>query len=236
MLESARVVLERKATTGIEVCLNAAMNYLRHMLTQQRKLDFSDRSSGCIATPTAVQVTDYFVKLVELVKETTTGQNHYTISAELGLRFHRDLMDHLDGFHFNTEEGMTLICDVKQYRDAAVLLNVEMTTKLFNEMVLLANLLVVKSSDLLGLCQEILKNVQSLESVGYFLRLRDDFKSVADSVDDYTWIGGEETRTLKTNKQQPVFLWKYWTWKASENTMPIMNPNNDTFPRVALLC
>ncbi|OQV13943.1 putative Exocyst complex component 5 [Hypsibius exemplaris] len=185
LMQQARERIERKATIGIEGCLNAAMNYLRLLLSRQKKAEFSNLSKGFVATPTALKVADFFLKMIESVKENITGKNHHNVSAELGLRFHREIIDHLENFRFNNEEGMILICDVKEYRDVAFILDVDAVSKLFMEMLLLTNLLVGPGANLSVICKEILRDVESLESIGYFLRLREDFKIVSDSVEEY---------------------------------------------------
>lgn len=53
---------------------------------------------------------------MERVRRSMDGKNVDTVLAELGVRFHRLIHEHLQQFSYTSMGGMLAICDVAEYR------------------------------------------------------------------------------------------------------------------------
>lgn len=61
----------------------------------------------------------YVSSQVERVRRSMDGKNVDTVLAELGVRFHRLIHEHLQQFTYSSMGGMLAICDVAEYRRCA---------------------------------------------------------------------------------------------------------------------
>ncbi|XP_055341275.1 exocyst complex component 5-like isoform X2 [Paramacrobiotus metropolitanus] len=177
-LTAARDRLEQKITAGIEYCLNSAMHWVQVMLSQQKKAEYIQVNPA--TTPTAKRVVAFFTKVCSLVTDFVNNQNRENIRREMGLRFHREILDHFEVFKYSTQEGMVCLCELKEYKECVLQLKQDSITRLFEDMLLVGNLLVCSKSSLSKISSEISSEVDSASSLQYFLRLREDYQPPKD--------------------------------------------------------
>eukprot|EP00057_Strongylocentrotus_purpuratus_P002371 XP_003724391.1 PREDICTED: exocyst complex component 5 [Strongylocentrotus purpuratus] len=87
-------------------------------------------------------------KQVDTIKRCMDGKNINSALAELGIRFHRVVYDHLQQFTYNSMGAMLVICDVNEYRRLVKSFKVPVVNTLFEMLHSLCNLLVVAPENL----------------------------------------------------------------------------------------
>uniref|UniRef100_A0A3B3WN21 Exocyst complex component 5 n=1 Tax=Poecilia mexicana TaxID=48701 RepID=A0A3B3WN21_9TELE len=172
--------MEVKLDTGIDRTLNCMVGQMKHILTEQKKTDFrpEDENNVMIQYTTACsKVCGYVSKQVEHVRKSMDGKNVDTVLAELGVRFHRLIHEHLQQFSYSSMGGMLAICDVAEYRRCAKDFRVPLVLQLFDTLHSLCNLLVVAPDNLKQVCSgEQLTNLDR-NLLHAFVQLRVDYRS-----------------------------------------------------------
>lgn len=175
--------MEVKLDTGIDRTLNCMIGQMKQILvTEQKKTDFrpEDENSAMSAlqyTTACSKVCAYVSKQVERVRRSMDGKNVDTVLAELGVRFHRLIHEHLQQFSYTSMGGMLAICDVAEYRRCAKEFRVPLVLQLFDTLHALCNLLVVVPDNLKQVCSgEQLSNLDR-NLLHAFVQLRSDYRS-----------------------------------------------------------
>ncbi|XP_060790227.1 exocyst complex component 5 [Neoarius graeffei] len=175
--------MEVKLDTGIDRTLNCMIGQMKHILaTEQKKTDFrpEDENNAMSAlqyTTACSKVCAYVSKQVERVRRSMDGKNVDTVLAELGVRFHRLIHEHLQQFSYTSMGGMLAICDVAEYRRCAKDFRVPLVLQLFDTLHALCNLLVVVPDNLKQVCSgEQLTNLDR-NLLHAFVQLRADYRS-----------------------------------------------------------
>lgn len=173
--------MEVKLDTGIDRTLNCMIGQMKHILaTEQKKTDFrpEDENNVMIQYTTACsKVCAYVSWQVERVRKSMDGKNVDTVLAELGVRFHRLVHEHLQQFTYSSMGGMLAICDVAEYRRCAKDFRVPLVLQLFDTLHALCNLLVVAPDNLKQVCSgEQLTNLDR-NLLHTFVQLRADYRS-----------------------------------------------------------
>lgn len=143
--------LEARLNLALERTLAAAQTHVRHLLAQeQRKTDFRPEEDAHVATATAAchKVVKFVRESAARLRDSLDGRNVEAALHELGLRFHRALVEHLLGFTFSSSGAMVAIQDLDHYRRCAQDLRVPLLTRLFDALHELCNLLVVAPDNL----------------------------------------------------------------------------------------
>ncbi|XP_048126839.1 exocyst complex component 5 isoform X2 [Alosa alosa] len=161
--------------------LKCMVGHMKHILaTEQRKTDFrpEDENNVMIQYTTACsKVCVYVSSQVERVRRSMDGKNVDTVLAELGVRFHRLIHEHLQQFTYSSMGGMLAICDVAEYRRSAKDFRVPLVLQLFDTLHALCNLLVVAPDNLKQVCcGEQLTNLDR-NLLHTFVQLRADYRS-----------------------------------------------------------
>ncbi|XP_063058435.1 exocyst complex component 5 [Engraulis encrasicolus] len=172
--------MEVKLDSGIDKTLNCMMNQMKQILaTEQKKTDFKpeDENNVMIQYTTACsKVCTYVTGQVERVRRSMDGKNVDTVLAELGVRFHRLIHEHLQGYQYSSMGGMLAICDVAEYRRCAKDFRVPLVLQLFDTLHALCNLLVVAPDNLKQVCSgEQLTNLDRT-LLHAFVQLRGDYR------------------------------------------------------------
>ncbi|KAG5283859.1 hypothetical protein AALO_G00020260 [Alosa alosa] len=173
--------MEVKLDMGIDRTLKCMVGHMKHILaTEQRKTDFrpEDENNVMIQYTTACsKVCVYVSSQVERVRRSMDGKNVDTVLAELGVRFHRLIHEHLQQFTYSSMGGMLAICDVAEYRRSAKDFRVPLVLQLFDTLHALCNLLVVAPDNLKQVCcGEQLTNLDR-NLLHTFVQLRADYRS-----------------------------------------------------------
>ncbi|XP_041469326.1 exocyst complex component 5-like [Lytechinus variegatus] len=173
--------MEGKLEIGVDRLLNAICGWLKHLLsTEQKKTDFRPEAEAGMMTPfspACAKVISYMEKQVETIKRCMDGKNINSTLAELGIRFHRVVYDHLQQFSYNSMGAMLVICDVNEYRRLVKNFKVPVVNTLFEMLHALCNLLVVAPENL----RQVITGEQlaglDKSVVMSFVQLRSDFKT-----------------------------------------------------------
>ncbi|XP_031428565.1 exocyst complex component 5 [Clupea harengus] len=173
--------MEVKLDTGIDRTLNCMVGQMKQILaTEQKKTDFrpEDENNVMIQYTTACsKVCVYVSWQVERVRRSMDGKNVDTVLAELGVRCHRLIHEHLQQFTYSSMGGMLAICDVAEYRRCAKDFKVPLVLQLFDTLHALCNLLVVAPDNLKQVCSgEQLTNLDR-NLLHTFVQLRADYRS-----------------------------------------------------------
>ncbi|CAF4911660.1 unnamed protein product [Pieris macdunnoughi] len=175
--------LEMKLDAGLERAISAAVGWVRmYLQTEQRKSDFKPEGDvDTLASPACLGVVAFVAGLMERVARTLDGANRAAVAAELAVRLHRVIYDHLHNYQFNSAGAMIAICDVKEYRSAVCGRGgtgaPAPAPALFDALHALCNLLLVKPENLHQVCEgETLAELDRSVLLN-FIQLRADYKS-----------------------------------------------------------
>lgn len=148
--------IEARLDTGLDRSITAVVNWVRVFLTaEQRKTDFCPLTDDLdtIASPACLDVVRQLQPIIAQMQRCMDGANLSAALAELGVRLHRTIYEHLQQFQFNTAGAMFAICDVKEYRRClATPAAGAMVAQLFDVLHALCNLLLVKHENLQEVC------------------------------------------------------------------------------------
>eukprot|EP00794_Sanderia_malayensis_P019823 gene19822-21763_t len=160
--------LEGKLDQGMEKILSCIVGYVKHILsTEQKKSDFkTEDADDKKLTPTS-----------QTNANSLDGKNLEVVLTEIGVRFHKTLLDHLHQFTYTSNGGMTALFDINEYRHTMKQLQNPMLTNLFTTTSALVDLFVVRPENLKDVCSsehlaELDRSVQH-----QFIQLRADYKT-----------------------------------------------------------
>ncbi|KAH9279388.1 Exocyst complex component 5 [Echinococcus granulosus] len=184
--QELRYRLEEKLSTGLEQCLSLALTRIQIiLLNQQRKTDFkSDVSAMNSAAVTELpacslacqDVCKFVHKVIEGARQNLDGQNLCGFLHELGLRFHRLLVDHFYGFSFSDSGGFVAMQDVTAYRDTARECQSAKIDYLFDILLKLMNLMLIRPQNVRQVWQDYEQSGIPRELLANFISLRADYK------------------------------------------------------------
>ncbi|XP_065320101.1 exocyst complex component 5-like isoform X1 [Gordionus sp. m RMFG-2023] len=182
--------LESKAAAGLERFAQTLVSRARYTLTAlQKKVDFEPKggkeNSGTSYTteaaksPACQAVVTFMSQQVNYVKGNLDGKNLDNFLMELGVEFHRTILDHFLNYTFNLTGAITAICDINEYRNTAkdCFDNLPLINNLFDSLKSLVNLLVVPPQNIKQICLgDDLVNMDRTMIMN-FVQLRADYKS-----------------------------------------------------------
>jgi recyclin-1 len=174
-------LLEKKMDDGLDSALTSLVGWTKSMLSsEQKKSDFKPEENASLsaASTSACHRTCQFLEMQrQIVITCLDGKNQVATLMELGIRFHRVLVDHIQQFSFNSIGGMLAICDVNEYRHTIKKFNIPFLNHLFEVLHSLCNLFIVAPGNLKQVCSE--EPIAFLEKsvVLSFVQLRTDYKS-----------------------------------------------------------
>ncbi|VDK23386.1 unnamed protein product, partial [Taenia asiatica] len=179
--------LEEKLSTGLEQCLTLTLTRIQViLLNEQKKTDFKGEvsvlSSAMVAELPACSsacqnVCKFVRKVIEDARQNLDGQNLCNFLHELGLRFNRLLVDHFYGFSFSDSGGFVAMQDVTAYRDTARECQSPKIDYLFDILLKLMNLMLIKPQNVRQVWQDYEQSGIPKELLANFIALRVDYKS-----------------------------------------------------------
>ncbi|RDD44865.1 Exocyst complex component 5 [Trichoplax sp. H2] len=173
--------LEEKIDQGLEKSVQAAISWLKHILsTEQKKTDFRPEDSKIVVelTTPACSSCIQFIRLQrKLIKSCLDGKNVEEVLKEFGVRFHRILYDHLQQFAYNSMGGMFALADVHSYQDCIKEFQIPLLDKLFSTLHALCKLLVTNPENIRQLCCEEQLASMDRNVLQQFANLRTDYKT-----------------------------------------------------------
>ena len=116
-------------------------------------------------------------KVIADARKNLDGQNLSNFLQEFGLRFHRLLVDHFYGFSFSDSGGFVAMQDVTAYRDAARECKSPKIDYLFDILLKLMNLMLIKPQNVHQVWQDYEQSGIPKELLANFISLRADYKS-----------------------------------------------------------
>lgn len=123
---------------------------------------------------TADKVCQYIVTVFSYIDDTLDGSNRDCVLTELGLRFHRAILDHLYKFSYSKEGGQTAVLDVHKYAETIQPFKLDLVRDSFSVLKKLVVLLIVSH---VADCYKELLPILPKEVITQFVQLRLDFKS-----------------------------------------------------------
>ncbi|VDN98780.1 unnamed protein product [Rodentolepis nana] len=183
--------LEEKLSMGLEQCLTLALTRIQLILSnEQRKADFKtdllpsnssmvnpgvgSEMSAC--SPACQDVCRFLRKVIDNALQNLDGRNLCTFLSELGLRFHRLLVDHFYGYSFSDTGGFVAMQDVTAYRDTACGCQSAKIDYLFDILLKLMNLMLIKPQNVRQVWQDYEQSGIPKELLASFISLRSDYK------------------------------------------------------------
>ena len=98
---------------GLDSALMSLVGWTRHMLSsEQKKSDFKPEENASLnatSTPACHQTCQFLETQRQIVTSCLDGKNQVATLMELGIRFHRVLVDHIQQFSFNSI-GQHVVC------------------------------------------------------------------------------------------------------------------------------
>ncbi|XP_065174960.1 exocyst complex component 5-like [Sycon ciliatum] len=173
--------LQGKLDTGVDRCISAQAGYIRYILNnEQKKSDFrpEDGAAALGFTPACNHAAAYLNAQLQRILQCVDGKNLQACLMELGTRFHRVLIDHLQQFTYSYTGGMVAICDINEYRKCIKKFKVPLLDTLMEVLHSLCNMLIVAPENLRQIMSEE-ANLASIDRqvVLNFIQLRVDNKS-----------------------------------------------------------
>lgn len=175
-----REQVENKIDTGLDRSNAAIAGWVRNILAaEQKKSDFKpeDDDAMQMVSPACLKVVNFMRTISGSIHSSLDGKNVDAVFTDLGIRLHRVIFDHLQGFVYNSLGAMLVICDVNEYRKCVKDFKIPLVTELFEKLHALCNLLVVVPENLKQVCSgEQLAGVDKTVLLSC-IQLRTDFKS-----------------------------------------------------------
>lgn len=173
--------LESNIDTGLDKSIAAITGWVKNILSaEQKKTDFKPEDDSALAqmvSPACSKVTKFMSTISVSIHNSLDGKNVDIVLAELGIRFHRVIYEHLINFQYNSLGAMLVICDVNEYRRCVKEFKIELVTELFEKLHALCNLLVVVPENIKPVSSEDQLAGVDKSVLLSFLQLRTDFKS-----------------------------------------------------------
>ncbi|XP_050438266.1 exocyst complex component 5 [Adelges cooleyi] len=170
---------ESKIDFGLDRSLNAITGWIKICLaTEQKKTDFRPETDIDTMTSVACKcVVQYLNSNIKHIRQCLDVKNADLVLAELGVRFHRVIYEHLLQYTYNSAGAMCAICDVNEYRKCVKDLGSPLVINLFDTLHALCNLLLVKHENLKQVCYGDTLVGLDYSILSNFIQLRSDFKS-----------------------------------------------------------
>ncbi|XP_065833426.1 exocyst complex component 5-like [Oscarella lobularis] len=173
--------LEQKLDEGLDRALNSIVGWAKRILSdEQKKADFKPEDSGNMplsSSKACLNVCTFLEEQRQTLFSSVDGRNRMMVMMELGTRFHRMIVDHLQQFTFNSLGGMTAICDVNEYRRTVKKFEIPLLNNLFQVLHSLCNLFIQAPAHLKQVCSEEPLSLLDKSVLLIFLQLRSDYKS-----------------------------------------------------------
>ncbi|KAF5398930.1 Exocyst complex component 5 [Paragonimus heterotremus] len=187
--QSIQQELESKLQLGLDRCLGLIMSHVQYVLaSEQRKSDFRPDSvaSGGTTGPAVTlggppsqacqRVVPFISQSIREAKQQLDGKNLKNFLAEFGLRFNRVLVEHYYGFTFSDTGGFLAMQDVTAYREVAKQFGNPAVDRLFDVLLKLMNLMLIKPENVQQVTQDYLQSGIPRELLNNFIQLRADYK------------------------------------------------------------
>ncbi|KAL5238755.1 hypothetical protein ACI65C_006165 [Semiaphis heraclei] len=171
--------IESKIDFGLDRSLNAITGWIKICLSsEQKKSDFKPETDVDTMTSVACKsVVQYLGSNIKHIRQCLDAKNAELVLAELGIKFHRIVYEHLLQYTYNSAGAMCAICDMNEYRRCVKDLGSPLVIDLFDTLHALCNLLLVKHENLKQVCYgETLVGLDH-SILSNFIQLRADFKS-----------------------------------------------------------
>ncbi|TGZ69868.1 hypothetical protein CRM22_003501 [Opisthorchis felineus] len=180
--QSIQQKLEAQLQSGLDRCLNLIISHVQHVLsTEQRKTDF--RPDSVVGIPVGgppsqacQRVVGFLAQVANEARRQLDGQNLKNFFTELGMRLNRTLVDHFYGFTFSDTGGFLAMQDVTAYRDLASQFGSPVVHGLFDVLLKLMNLMLIKPDNVQQVSQDYLQSGIPIELLQNFIQLRADYK------------------------------------------------------------
>jgi len=173
--------LESKLDQGMEKILSCISGYIKHILSnEQKKSDFKvDSDDQVIAGQTSAckHVCGYIKGVIPNIRNSLDGKNLEVVFTELGVRFHRVLLDHFSQFAYTTNGAMAALFDINEYRHTMKQLNIQLLNRLFSMMYALMDLCIVRPENLKEVCSSEQFAGLDKSILQQFIQLRADYKT-----------------------------------------------------------
>lgn len=151
------------------------------MLTvEQKRTDFKPENDDILITNVTVacqKVVRYVSGIAERIRDSLDGHNLESVLLELGLRFHRIVLDHLMKYEYSATGAMAVICDVNEYRKCVASFKVPQVNSLFDTLHTLCKLLQVSPENLKMVCSGDQLSGLDRTVLASFIQLRSDYKT-----------------------------------------------------------
>ncbi|THH06120.1 hypothetical protein EW146_g9713 [Bondarzewia mesenterica] len=113
--------IEGVANTLIQRLTDAVISWLTVQLSKQKKTDFKPRNDDLsfarVNTEPCIACCEILEKARDAAKQNLSGKNLEVSLTEIGVPFHRLLLDHLRNFPVSATGGVMLAKDLKSYQD-----------------------------------------------------------------------------------------------------------------------
>eukprot|EP01147_Barroeca_monosierra_P005891 gene5891-9077_t len=172
--------LEEDISTGISRTVQAQLDWIRHCLQEQEKLEFKPDDTSILELPctkACEQVTTALIELISQLKTCINGKNLSRVQRHIGCVFHNTLLNHIQNFTFNSTGAVVLSRDLAAYQQAVARLQDPLVDGIFDALKDLAQLLIVKPDTVQQLCTEGKLASMDRGTISRILRLRSDYKA-----------------------------------------------------------
>ncbi|KAL7054391.1 hypothetical protein AAHC03_026117 [Spirometra sp. Aus1] len=179
--------IEAKFSSGLERCLSLCLARVQAILSsEQKKADYKGDSSGPLdnaitglpsASLACRHVCSFVRRVIQETRKYLDGQNRVNFLNEFGTRFHRILVDHFYCYSFSDSGGFVAMQDVTAYRDTAKDFDSPMIDYLFDVLLKLMNLMLIKPQNVRQVWQDYIRSGIPKELLSNFIQLRADYKS-----------------------------------------------------------
>ena len=105
--------------SGIDQALTSLVGWIKHILSsEQKKSDFKPEdtvSSTAVSTAACRRACEFLDTQRQIVSGCLDGKNRIATLMELGIRFHRSVVDHIQQFTFNSIGQHSTLCLAYKY-------------------------------------------------------------------------------------------------------------------------
>ncbi|KAL3316535.1 Exocyst complex component 5 [Cichlidogyrus casuarinus] len=171
--------VESRLSQGLDRLLSVVQTHITYLLGHhQQRSDFNvpDLSGPTVACR---HVCAFVNKVVLKAQENLDGVNQTRFLNGLGQRFVRAVTDHLYGYVFTLNGGMQVMQDITSYRESANRCKSRAVSHLFDILLKLVNLFVIRHENLQQVHQEYVDMHIPVDLVNTFLQLRSDMRSTS---------------------------------------------------------
>eukprot|EP00045_Choanoeca_perplexa_P011981 m.128729 g.128729 ORF g.128729 m.128729 type:complete len:733 (+) comp15837_c0_seq3:142-2340(+) len=173
--------LENDLASGLEVCLDAIVEWCRVCLTKDRpKNEFKPTDTSAISMPctgACTTVTMFLNQQIHAIRGSLNGKNLTNVLRLLGTRLHKVIYENVKSYTYNDIGAMLLSRDLNSYEGVLRKLDDVYVNELMDVLKELSNLLIVRAENIPQLCSEGRLATLDQAIVMSFLHLRTDYKS-----------------------------------------------------------